>query len=196
MATGPHALAGLQSAGPTHCLIIDSLSKLLDCDGAHALCHWLHSLQRLPGASCVLGGLHTDLHPAQALSPLRYLAAGMAALQPLSGLECALGKGPGGAAPHGRLSVRLKRRAGRVRTEEQLFRVEKGGRVAYWDVPAALSTPEALAGSAVAAAAAGEAGRGPGVVCLSKLAPTVVGWHAAGADSGADSGALPHGDLP
>ena len=114
------------------------------------------------------------LRRPQALSSLHYLATGRVQLQPLSELERSMlkashqGPGPGagprdgqaGAEPHGRATVRLKRRAGRVRVEAQLYSVllAAAGRdpaawVAYWDAPAAATAALSLAGAAAAAAA-------------------------------------------
>lgn len=175
-AAAPSAVPAGQAPAPRRCIVVDSLSRLLDSFGPRAVAHWLHQLQCAASTSCVLCALHADLHPPQVLASLRLLAAGWAEVQPLLGSDRAVcsaptGAGTGGGAaagaaapvPHGRVSVRLKRRAGRVRVEEQLFRVDPRagqGVVSYWAAPPALSTPQALAGSAAPAVAAGTAAGG------------------------------------
>lgn len=193
------AQAASESSLQRQCLVVDNLSRLLDCFGVGPVCQWLHALQRAPTTSCLLCALHADLHPlqvgaavagmlnscavvlhivlvlrshicaglcsaVQAQSTLEYLASGWVQLQPLSKLErplCGVPAELGGAAAgeaHGRVSVRLKRRAGRVRTEARLYRVftldgdGAAPRVAYWDVPPAAAS---LAETAVAVAMAG-----------------------------------------
>lgn len=192
-AAAPSAVPAGQAPAPRRCIVVDSLSRLLDSFGPRAVAHWLHQLQCAASTSCVLCALHADLHPPQVLASLRLLAAGWAEVQPLLGSDRAVcsaptGAGTGGGAaagaaapvPHGRVSVRLKRQAGRVRVEEQLFRVDPRagqGVVSYWAAPPALSTPQALAGSAAPAVAAGTAAGG---VCRCLQSVDVGGVCAAG----------------
>ncbi|GAB4818904.1 hypothetical protein N2152v2_005950 [Parachlorella kessleri] len=156
---------------PRQCVVVDSLSKLLDSFGTTAVGQWLHQLQSSARTSSLLCAVHADLHTPDALSTLQYLASGAVQLQPLSQLECRLGAAPKQSAssagvaaapvegtwPHGRVAVRLKRRAGRVRTEAQLYHVLPGGSlgagaVAFWDVPATMASAQAALPEAVAAA--------------------------------------------
>ena len=155
------ALAGL--AQPV-AVIFDSLSPLVDAAGAPAVAQLLHSLAAHPAASCLLAGLHADLHAAHEVGALEALAAGTLAATPAGDLErrvCAAAAG--GAAPQGRLTARLRRRSGRVRCEVRLYRVTASGAVTFMEPPAepAAGAPAAAAAADTAAAAAAAAAAGP-----------------------------------
>jgi hypothetical protein len=118
----------------------------------------LHSLQAAPATSSLLCGLHTDLHPATELAAVEQLAAGILQLTPASELERSVCRATHGSAsdPQGRLTLRLKRRAGRVRAQAQLYCIGSDGGVALLEPPADLLNPQAAADKAVAAASTGE----------------------------------------
>jgi hypothetical protein len=134
-------LISLQSGlgSPHHCIFIDSLSPLLDHFGLAATVRLLQRLQAALGTSCLLCGLHSDVHPPQHLAAVEQLAAGTLQLAPCSELEQSLvaaEQGPG-SEPQGRLTARLKRRTGRVRADAQLYCVGSDGGVRFFDPPAA-----------------------------------------------------------
>lgn len=161
-ADGPQQLRQHLSAaaGLQQCIVIDSLSPLLDAWGAAAVAHLLHSLQAAPATSCLLCGVHGDLHPPSTLAALEQLASGSLQLLEASELECSMCAAAHGAAPQGRLAVRLKRATGRVRAESQLFAVDGSGAVAFLEPPADLLNPAAVAGKAAGAATGGEGALG------------------------------------
>ncbi len=153
------------AAGLQQCIIIDSLSPLLDAWGAAAVAQLLHSLLAAHATSCLLCGVHADLHPPADLAALQQLAAGSLQLVEASELECSMCAAAHGATPQGRLAVRLKRAAGRVRAESQLYAVDARGAVAFLEPPADLLNAAAAAGKAAGAAAGGE-----------RASRTVGGW--------------------
>lgn len=145
------------AAGLRQCLIIDSLTPLLDAWGPTAVAGLLQSLQAAPAASCLLTLVHTDLHRAPALAAIQQLAAGSLALQPSGELERSVCRAVHGTDPQGRLALRLKRAAGRVRAEAQMYCVGASGAVAFLEPPADLLNPQAAGEKAAAAAAGGGA---------------------------------------
>lgn len=155
---------------PSHCIVVDSLSPLLDRFGLAATVGLLQRLQAAPGTSCLLCALHQDVHPPQQLAAVEQLAAGTLRLAPCSELErtlVAAGQGPG-SDPQGRLTSRLKRRTGRVRADTQLYCVDGSGGVSFFEPPAA---------SAAGAQAAQPAGEGAALIegCLCALPRCVRG---------------------
>lgn len=166
-------LASAQQAAPglRQCIVFDCLSPLLDRFGAGAVAHLLHSLQAAPRVSSLLCGVHGDLHTPQQLAALEQLAAGTLQLQPASELEqslCAAAHGAG--EPQGRLAVRLKRRAGRVRAEAQLYCLDGGGGLQFFAPPADALNPQAAAERAAAAGAGGGGAEGPAAGLAQQLA--------------------------
>lgn len=140
-------LTTLSSGGGRHCLVVDSLSPLLDAAGPAAVARLLHALQAAPSVSCLLCGVHADLHPPAALAALEQLAAGTLQLQGASDLERSLCRATGGPAgePQGRLAVRLKRASGRVRAEAQLYCLDAAGGAVFLKPPADALNPQAAA---------------------------------------------------
>lgn len=214
------------SQPPRNCVVVDSLSQLLDYFGEAPVWRWLHTAQRSAATSSMLCAVHADLHSSQALSALRHLASGSIQLEALSTLEQSLGGAPqppqdrplagiapgtaaggvcrGGDAPHpspplvapgtpplGRVCVRLKRRAGRVRVQSQMYcLVSHGGEegvvrkaVAYWDPPAVTLTPQALLETAGGVAGPDAAPAGVGAA-TSATAIKDAGWSGSGAAAG------------
>lgn len=155
--------AATATAGLQQCLVIDCVSPLIDRFGAASVARLLHSLQAAPATSSLLCGLHTDLHPAADLAAVEQLAAGTLQLAPASELERSVCRATHGSAsdPQGWLTLRLKRRAGRVRAQAHLYCIGADGGVALLEPPADLLNPQAAAEKAVVAASAGE-GNAPG----------------------------------
>lgn len=164
-ADGPQQLqqqlsAAAAAAGLQQCIVIDSLSPLLDAWGPAAVAQLLHSVQAAPATSCLLCGVHADLHPPATIAALEQLAAGSLQLTEASELECSMCAAAHGATPQGRLAVRLKRAAGRVRAESQLYAIDASGAVTFLEPPADLLNAAAAVGKAAGAAAGGEGARG------------------------------------
>lgn len=161
-ADGPQQLqqqlsAAAAAAGLQQCIVIDSLSPLLDAWGPAAVAQLLHSVQAAPATSCLLCGVHADLHPPATIAALEQLAAGSLQLTEASELECSMCAAAHGATPQGRLAVRLKRAAGRVRAESQLYAIDASGAVTFLEPPADLLNAAAAVGKAAGAAAGGDA---------------------------------------
>lgn len=142
------------AAGLRQCLVVDSLSPLLDAWGPAAVARLLHGLQAAPAVSCLLAGVHADLHPPAALAALEQLAAGSLGLQPKRELERSVCRAAQGAEPQGRLELRLRRPTGRVRAEACLYCIDAAGAVAFLDPPTDLLNAQAAAGRAAAVASA------------------------------------------
>ena len=164
-ADGPQQLqqqlsAAAAAAGLQQCIVIDSLSPLLDAWGPAAVAQLLHSLQAAPATSCLLCGVHADLHPPATIAALEQLAAGSLQVGEASELECSMCTAAHGATPQGRLAVQLKRAAGRVRAESQLYAIDASSAVTFLEPPADLLNAAAAAGKAAGAAAGGEGARG------------------------------------
>jgi len=152
---GGQPLQVQQQPQQQRCIVFDSLSPLLHTFGAPAVAALLHRLAAAPSTSCLLAGLHADLHAPSEVAAVEQLAAGSLALQPVSELErtvCAAAHGAG-RQPQGRLALRLKRRSGRVRAESRLYCIDAAGGVSFLELPPDMLSPAAVAEKAAAAAA-------------------------------------------
>eukprot|EP00887_Chlorella_sp_A99_P003854 scaffold11.g3854.t1 len=137
-----------------HCIVIDSLTPLLDAHGAAAVAAALRAARAAPGTA-VPSGLLCCLDPgaagAQAAAALESLASGVVRLSPCAAPLTAP-PGARGAAEAaqgrawGRLEARFKRRMGRVRTQAQRYSADAAGGVDW--------APDETADPAAAAAAA------------------------------------------
>lgn len=140
--------------------VFDSLSPLLDAFAPTAVAQLLSRLTAQPGTAGVLCGLHADLHLPAVPAVVEQLAAGSLLLLLASDLERSVCVASCGQEPQGRVEARLRRRAGRVRVESQLYHIDAGGAAAFLEPPEDVRNPAAAAERAAAAAAAA----GPGTL--------------------------------
>lgn len=134
--------------------VFDSLSPLLDAFAPTAVAQLLSRLTAQPGTAGVLCGLHADLHLPAVPAVVEQLSAGSLLLLPASDLERSVCAASCGQEPQGRVEARLRRRAGRVRAESQLYHIDARGAAAFLEPPEDVRNPAAAAERAAAAAAA------------------------------------------
>lgn len=100
---------------PKALLFIDSIDPLIDVFGLPAVCSFLTSLRN--SAISVVFLIHADLHSQHEVSTLCYGAACLAELVPAN-------ERPGNyVQPHGRLSLKFRRKNGAVKSEGLDYRI-------------------------------------------------------------------------
>ncbi|GAX83346.1 hypothetical protein CEUSTIGMA_g10771.t1 [Chlamydomonas eustigma] len=149
LCSDPSCASQSMASGQLHAVIIDSISELLIRYSYPEVLTFLTTLQQHPQITSILTIVHKDLHEDQILFSLEALSTCIVRLQSLSRLhrEVATRHASGGAGPHGYISFRYKRRAGRLRTETLLYTIMSNGSVKTEVPPASLSrsiTAEAL----------------------------------------------------
>ncbi len=102
-------------AQPKTLLFIDTISPLVDTFGLSAICSFLNTLKN-NGAGVVFM-LHSDLHSQHEVATLCYGAACLVELIPANERPEQY------IQPHGRVSMRFKRKSGAVKTEKLDYRI-------------------------------------------------------------------------
>jgi elongator complex protein 5 len=154
------------SAQPKTLLFIDSMSPLLDVFGLPAVCSLLTKLRNNAVNTVFL--LHSDLHSQHEISTLCYGSACLAELVPANERpeHC--------VQPHGRLSLKFRRKSGAVKTEGLDYRINnnKTGVEFLPSVSTAASVPSskpAAAPATVTAAPLATTGSAPSAAATSAM---------------------------
>ena len=155
-----------QSEAPVG-VIFDSLSHLFTFHRSDLVLTFLQSLSRISSVSCILAALHTDQHEPRVVANIEHLCSCCIFLRPLDPLQQEVAQKHLTCPPHGCISIRLKRRTGRVKTENLIYTTLTSGSITL-----SLPPPEMAAVTAESLLNLSLTPRGNDLAAHSSLGPT------------------------